>query len=142
MERLALSTKLRIGDGENPEVFTTVLDVRELSAPNLQLGTENTTNHSQDDFWEQMAGTLLDGGDVSLMVLYDPSDPTHQQLLADIQARTIRNFEMQFPGDTTNALWAFSGFFTAFQPQTPTDALLKVNCTIALTASVGISTPA
>jgi Lambda phage tail tube protein, TTP len=140
MERLALQTLLKIGDGATPtEGFTTVLDVMDLSAPGISLDTEELTNHSQTDFYRKFGGTLLDAGEVSATVLYDPANATHVALVTDIQARTLRNFLMEFPGATTNARWSFSGFITQFQPETPTDAHLKASITIKITGSISIA---
>jgi hypothetical protein len=138
-ERLALTTQLKIGDGATPtEAFNTILDVLELTAPGISLDTEELTNHSQTDFYRKFGGTLLDAGELSAMVLYDPANATHVQLVTDIQARTQRNFRMEFPGATTNARWSFSGFITEFTPETPTDEHLKASISIKLTGSVTI----
>lgn len=137
-ERLALMTHLKAGDGGSPEAFTTVLDVLELSAPGISLDTEEITNHSQSDHYRKFAGTLLDAGEVSATVLYDPSNATHVALVADIAARTQRNFRLEFPGATTNARWSFAGYITSFQPETPTDAHLKASLSIKITASITI----
>jgi hypothetical protein len=138
-ERLALQTFLKAGDGGSPEAFTTVLDVLELSAPGISLDTEEITNHSQTDYYRRHAGTLLDAGEVTATVLYDPANATHVALVTDIQARTQRNFRLEFPGSTTNARWSFAGYITAFQPQTPTDQHLKADVTIKITASITIA---
>jgi hypothetical protein len=137
-ERLALQTHLQIGDGASPEGFTTILDVLELSAPGITLDVEETTNHSQADYYRRFAGTLLDAGEVTATVLYDPSNATHVALVTDIQARTQRNFRLDFPGAATNARWSFAGYITGFAPETPTDAHLKAALTIKLTASITI----
>jgi hypothetical protein len=137
-ERLALQTHLQIGDGGSPEAFTTILDVIDLSAPGISLDTEEITNHSQTDYYRRHAGTLLDAGEVTATVLYDPANATHVALLTDIQARTQRNFRLDFPGATTNARWSFAGYITGFQPETPTDMHLKAALTVKITASVTI----
>jgi hypothetical protein len=137
-ERLALQTHLQIGDGGSPEAFTTILDVLELSAPGITLDTEEITSHSQADYYRRHAGTLLDAGEVTATVLYDPANATHVAVVTDIQARTQRNFRLDFPGATTNARWSFAGYITGFQPQTPTDQHLKADLTIKITASVTI----
>jgi hypothetical protein len=139
-ERLALMTKLKAGDGGTPtESFTTVLDVMELSAPGISLDTEEITNHSQSNYYRKFAGTLLDAGEVTATVLYDPSNATHVALVSDITARTQRNFRLEFPGATTNARWSFAGYITSFQPETPTDAHLKASITIKITDSITIA---
>lgn len=135
-ERLGLNTLLKIGQGDGPpETFTTVLDVIDFSAPGITLDTEELTNHSQANFYRKFGGTLLDGGEVSATVLYDPSNATHDQLKTDLVARTQRNFRMEFPGATTNARWSFTGYLTGLQVEAPIDEHLKAEITIKVTGS-------
>src|SRR6056297_2201318 len=53
-----LGTKLKRGDGEATESFTTVAKVNNISGPSLSLDTEDTTDHDSDGGWEEIIPTI------------------------------------------------------------------------------------
>jgi len=130
----SFGTLLKIGDGGSPtEVFTTIAEVLDISGPALALGTEDGTHHSSPGGWRQKIATLLDGGEVSLEIQYDPAGATHNAatgLIADMVNRTLRNFKIVFP-NVGNTTWAFAAYVTGFEPSAPVEG--------KLTASVGMT---
>lgn len=139
-ERIATKTLLKLGDGGSPEMFNTVLDVLDLTPPNIGLDTEEITSHSTANFWRKYGPTLLDGGEISFEVLWDPATGgSHETVLNNVTSRTVSNFQLDFPGNTSNARWEFSGFFTSFQPMPPIDEHLKASVTIKVTDSISFT---
>ena len=118
----AFGTLLKIGDGGSPtESFTTIAEVTDISGPELGLDTEDITNHSSTGGWEEVIPTILRSGEVSFEINYDPAGATHDAstgLIADMVAKTKRNFQLIFP-DTGTTTWSFSAYVTKFAPSEP-----------------------
>ena len=88
----SFGTLLKIGDGADPEVFTTIAEVLDISGPGLSLDTEETTNHSSPGGWEEYVGTILRSGEVTFGINYDPVGATHDAstgLIKDLTDRTL-----------------------------------------------------
>lgn len=131
----AFGTLLKIGDGGGGgEVFTTIAEVFEIGGPGLTLETIDVTHHTSTAGWREFVGGLLDGGEVSLSINYDPVDATHDAstgLIADMEARTVRNFQLVFP-DTGTTTWTFAALVTGFEPSEPIDDKLAADVSLKL----------
>ena len=128
----AWSTLLKIGDGATPENFTTITEVRDISGPEISLDTADVTSHDSVGGWEEHIGTILRSGNVTFDINYQPTDATHDAgtgLIADMVARTLRNFELTFtdPGATT---WSFSAIVVGFTPTMPVADELSASVTL------------
>jgi len=131
----AFGTLLKVGDGGTPESFTTIAEVSNIGGPALKLEPIDVTNHSSTGGWKEFVGGLLEGGELSLEINYDPTHATHDAstgLIADMAARTVRNFQLVFP-DTSSTTWSFAALVTGFEPSEPVDG--KLSAAVALTVS-------
>lgn len=130
----SFGTLLKIGDGGGTEVFTTIAEVRDISGPGLKLNLEESTSHSSAGGWKESIGTILEGGEVSFEINYDPAGATHNAttgLIRDMVNRTKRNFKVVFPngGSTT---WTFGAFVTGFEPDAPVQGKLAAKVTLEI----------
>lgn len=131
----AFGTLLKLGDGASPEVFTTIAGVTNVGGPALGLDTVEVTSHDSTDGWEEFVGGILRSGEVSLDINYDPAGVTHDAttgLIADMVARTVRNFELIFPDDVATT-WDFAALVTGFEPGAPVDDKLSASVTLKVT---------
>jgi predicted secreted protein len=131
----AFGTLLKKGDGGSPESFTTIAQVTNIGGPSLALDPIEVTCHTSTGGWKEFIGGLLDGGEVSFDINYDPVGATHNAstgLIADMVARTVRNFQLVFP-DTGSTTWSFAALVTAFEPSEPIDDKLAASVTLKLT---------
>ncbi len=128
----AYGTLLQIGDGASPEVFTTIAEVTDISGPSLALDALDVTAHTSPAAFREFIGGLLDGGEVSFTINYVPTETTHDAgtgLIADMIARTVRNFQLVFP-DSGTTTWSFPALITAFEPAEPVDDRLMAEVTL------------
>lgn len=128
----AFGTLLKVGDGATPENFTTILHVQDITCPPLKSNTEDATSHDSPGGWVENKPTLLDGGEVKFGILYVPGAATHNAttgLIADLTARTLRNFQLVYPSATT---WSFAGYVTDFAAKAGVKDLLKSDVTIQI----------
>ena len=111
----------------------TYAQVTNISGPGLSLDTEDVTSHDSTGAWEEVVGTILRSGEITMDIVYDPAHATHgvgaNGLLTDLVARTlITTFHLVFSDSPTNTEWDFNAFVTGFEPSAPVGG--------ALTASV------
>lgn len=112
-----------------------IANVKGISGPGLSLDTEDVTTHDQLTAWEEVVGTILRSGEVSLDLVFDPGDASHAGLLAGLVGKAAVAFELKFP-DTAKTMWEFDAFVTGFEPGAPVDGALTGTATIKLTGEV------
>lgn len=126
----SFGTLLQIGDGATPtEGFTTVAEVLDIGGPGLALGLTDGTHHGSPGGWIEKIPTLLDAGEVSFDIQYDPVGATHDAstgLINDMENKTLRNFQLVFP-DTGTTTWSFSAYVAGFEPSAPVEGKLTAS---------------
>lgn len=132
----AIGTLLKMGDGGSPtETFTTIAEVITASGPDISVDTEDVTNHDSTNDWEEHIPTILRSGEVTFGINYNPVAATHDAttgLLADLEAKTLRNFQLVLPDDASTT-WEFSAYVTGFSPTW--DAAGKLGADVTLKPS-------
>lgn len=128
----ARGTLLKQGDGGSPEDFSTIAQVVSIGGPSLSLDPIDVTHHASEDGWKEAVGGLLDGGEISLEINYDPEAGTHDAstgLIKDMEDRVVRNFQLVF-SDSGNTTWTIPALVTGFEPGAPVDAKLSASVTL------------
>lgn len=131
----AQGTLLKKGDGGGPEVFTTVAMVKSITGPTLQGEDIDITNQDSPGGFREFINGLIDPGELSFEINYDPGDATHDAatgLLGDLTSRSVINWELIFP-DTGSTKWTFSGSVKSFEANIPVDDVLSASITIKIT---------
>lgn len=134
-------TVIKIGNGADPEVFTAIGQIKDISGPSFELGTEDASHHGST--WREYVPTLLDAGEVSFEIAFDPADSTHYSTTAgslwhSMQNRIKRNFQLILPDPGAFQI-DFSGYVTSFELSEPVEGLLTAQITIKLSGSVTIT---
>jgi len=110
--------------------------VTNISGPGLALDTVDVTSHDSTAGWEEVVGTILRSGEISLDLVYDPADATHKYaaggLLYDLVQRTAIALTLVF-SDTAATTWSFNALVTGFEPSMPVDGFLGASVTMKLT---------
>jgi len=118
---------------------TAYAQVTNISGPGLSLDTVDVTSHDSTSGWEEVVGTILRSGEVSLDIVYDPANATHKYaeggLIYDLAARAAITFTLVFL-DTATTEWTFSGLITGFEPTASVDGALTATVTIKPTGVV------
>lgn len=131
----AFGTKLLRGAVEIAQVQT-------IGGPGLSLDTEDVTAHDSTGGWEEVVGTILRSGEVSLDLVYDPAAATHKNasggLLYDMISRTATTFTLTFPSSTPVS-WSFSAFVTGFEPSAAHDGALTATAKLKITGAPTIA---
>ena len=115
---------------------TAFAQVTNISGPGLSLDTEDVTSHDSTGAWEEVVGTILRSGEITLDLVYDPVHATHKNaaggLLYLLKERTADEFTLVFPDDGTTT-WTFDAFVTGFEPTGPVDGALTATAKFKLT---------
>ena len=111
--------------------------VTNISGPGLSLDTEDVTSHDSTGAWEEVVGTILRSGEVTMDIVYDPAHATHKNaaggLLYDLAARTqIDTFHLIF-SDAATIDWTFKAFVVGFEPSAPVGGALTASVKFKLT---------
>lgn len=97
---LGYGTLLKVGDGNSPEVFTTIGEVGDFEDSDSVELVEATNHSSTGNRREYIAG-LIDGDEISFPVNYIPSHATHNRATGlRGMIRTQRNFRLEEAGAT------------------------------------------
>lgn len=117
---------------------TAVAQVASIDGPKLQLETIDVTTHDNAGGWRSFIGGLLDAGELSMEIVFDPALGTHRNtsggLLHALINRTVQEFTLVLP--TSPAVsWYFNALTTAFLVQAPVDDKLPANVTLKITGA-------
>jgi hypothetical protein len=122
------------GDGGNPtEIFTAVNQVQDVDFGSSKRNTEDITSADNIDGIMRFAGRLKDPGMVTLMILWNPNDPSHQALAA-LDDGLLHNFKCVNPGG--NGTRSFAGIV-----ETSDDHKLQINKATIQPFKIKISGP-
>jgi len=115
---------------------TAYAGVTNISGPGLSLDTADVTSHDSTGAWEEVVGTILRSGEITMDIVYDPADATHKYaaggLLYDMVQRTAVALTLVF-SDTANTTWSFNAFITGFEPSGPVEDALTATVTVKIT---------
>jgi len=118
---------------------TAYAQVQSISGPALSLDTEDVTSLDSTNGWEEVVGTILRSGEITMDIVYDPANATQKYaaggLLYDMVSRTAITLTLVFP-DAANTEWTFSAYVTGFEPDAPHDGALTASVTFKLTGDV------
>lgn len=138
----AQGTKLKVGDGGGPEVFTTLAEVLDISGPSLSMETVGATSHDSPSGYTEVIAGLKSGGEVTFDIQYIPSNATHKKaaggILQDFEDRALRNFELVFP-DTASTTWSFAAFVTGFEPSSPVEDKITASLTLTISGAPSLA---
>ena len=126
-------TMLKMGDGAEPEVHTTIAEVKDISGPGYETGTHDVTNQSSPGAVREFIAGLIDAGEVTFDVNWLPGNATHDAstgLLAAQLARALKSFQLVWPQFTPNEQCAFDALVTGFEVSSPVDDPLSASITL------------
>jgi len=137
----AFGAQLQLGDGASPENFTTIAALRSINGLNLGNDVEETTTHDSADRARTYVTTLRKSSTISLGVLLDSADPTHDPttgLIAKAKATGANNYKMILT-DTGALVADFAGIVENFEVGNEVDGLVEADMSIQITGAIALS---
>lgn len=105
-----------------------------ISGPSRQVGTVETTN--LDSTTKTYRPTILDNGELSLDIEFDPDDATHISLEDLMTTPAVSTWALVF-ADATPSTYSFSGILTGFEiGGMEVEGNLTASLTIKLTGAI------
>jgi hypothetical protein len=124
---------LKQGDGESPEVFTSIPTVTKISGPG---GSSTIIDVSSLDSIakEKMPG-LTDNGDITFDFNFDPVNVQHKALITAKETRVLRNFKLVL-NETIGSTASFAGYVTSIKIDAAMDAKVSGSGVITISGAV------
>lgn len=128
-------TLLKMGDGGSPsEVFTTIAEVKDISGPSIEVGTEEVTSHDSNG-WREYIATLKDGGEVSFDINF--FEDTTQGFVGGIYGAMddmeAVNFEIHLK---SGGVGSFAAIITGFELDNPVEGVEGSSITLQITGGI------
>lgn len=137
-ESIGYGTLVKIGDGADPEVFTTIPNVTDISGPESTVGEADVSSNSSPNASKEYLPTLKDSGPVTFNIWWVQGNAVHQGLQTDYEARTVRNFQMLF---TDGTVVDFAAFINDLGHDTPMEGGISRSVSLRVTGGVTYTYP-
>tara|TARA_Y100000361_G_scaffold37821_1_gene32377 strand:- start:12808 stop:13236 length:429 start_codon:yes stop_codon:yes gene_type:complete len=114
--------------------------ITDLSPPSVTKDTIEVTSHGDSGIRKYIGG-LVDFGEVSITVNYDPDDTAHTNFRTlaetpnDVADATNTGFKITY-ADTGATVLTFNGIVTGFEQEAPIDGQLSATITIKVSGAV------
>jgi hypothetical protein len=137
-EATGLHTKF-LRETDVPGTFDEIAMVANITPPQLQRDVVEVDNlNPANDVKKKLLG-LIDAGEMTVTLNFDPEDAGHQDLESDFHAGLEHNYRIEFPYDATQFLsggyYDIVGVVTGFAPQEISAGdVMQAEVTIAVTA--------
>lgn len=133
----AKNTLLKLGGASSPVVYATIAEVRSIAGPSTAAEIVDVTTHSTSGYWRQKFAVLIDPGQITFPMNYDPAQVTHAfttGLWAIFILLTVRDMQMVFP--SAAGMLAFEGQVMRHEFQAPVDNVLQVNAALQIRSEI------
>lgn len=134
----AFGTQLERSDMAMSPTFTAVANITGFKGPKMKRDTSDVTAHDSPNHYREFIGTLIDAGEITCDINYDPSE--HDALVEDFEDDVARNYKLTYPLSASE--WAFTAYMTGFESEAPVDDKLATTITLKLSGKPTITTPA
>ena len=101
------SITFAVENSSSPGTYDVVADVQNITLPSVTRGTVDVTTLA--DTARKFIGTIPEGGEVEITLLYDETVQAQQDLIDSVSDGDTRrgvNYQIEFPSGTT---WTFNG---------------------------------
>ncbi|MBA7515233.1 hypothetical protein ES705_07272 [subsurface metagenome] len=122
-------------DDQQAVDFTNIAEVVNFSGPTISADTEDVTHHESPGAYREKVVTLLNAGQVTFDLNFDPAGATHNNvdgLLERLENRTVEDFMITWP-DQAATVWKFTAFVVGFEPDAPVDGKLAASVSLEIT---------
>ncbi|HEU4986864.1 MAG TPA: phage tail tube protein [Rhizobiaceae bacterium] len=132
---IGYGSKLAIGDGAVPEVFSDVAEVTSITPPSDSIDVIDATHMQSPNKTREFIEGLIDPGECSFDINFVPGGAADTAIQA-LKGTGVHNFRITFaPGDAGSVTWDFAGILTGYEPDVPVDDKMTATVTIKVTSS-------
>jgi predicted secreted protein len=128
----AYGAKLQYLDGAT---WTDIAGVRDISGPGLSADTIDVTSHSSAGAVREFIKSLIDAGELSFDLVWDPEDEAGQRVLLDrmllVSAAAVHPYRLVF-ATTNSKTWQFNAVVSKFEPSNPVEGEISASVTLKI----------
>jgi predicted secreted protein len=119
-----------------PTVFADIAGIRDMSGPGVSGDVVDVTTHDSPSAFREFLKTVIDPGEVSFDIVYDPEDAAGQGALEDESvARTFKTYRVVY--NTTGAkTWEFNACVTQLEPNQPVEGEISASVSLKLSGVI------
>ncbi|MCP4201159.1 MAG: outer capsid protein Hoc [bacterium] len=127
-----LGTRLDRGDGQTPENYSAIAEVRSISGPSMATDILDVTNHESQGGVREFKAGLIDPGELTFDCAFQPGEPSHGAKAGLQKAqldRAVDNYNLVFPPGI-GFTWLFQGIVTGLPLTFPIDEVITSSVTL------------
>lgn len=129
-ETLGLKTVFQ-REGATPGTFETVAQVASIQPPQPEREAVEVEDLDPPDGIKKKLPGVIDVGEVTVTLNFDPSDTGHTALESDFYAGATKNYRIKLPNGQG---WTFPAFISGWAPQELTEGdVIQVEVTLTMT---------
>jgi hypothetical protein len=134
----ALNTYIYVLDTSvSPQPWNKIALVDDIEGPKIKRTVIDVTTHDTQNGYVQKLPSLKDAQQVMLTMLWDPTDPSHDEsgytsVKTMLEDGIIRQFKITYPVSPPRKQ-TFAGFVVAYEPSSKVKDALRLNVTIEVT---------
>lgn len=131
---------LQVSASAPPTTYTTIAEVRDITGPEIQVDTDDVTNQSSPNNFEEIIPTLKRGQTASFDVNLIPADATQNSstgLLSYLLNRTLMYWNIVM--GSTGKNMTFAGYVTKYGPKFPVTKAMTASIEIKVTGPIAIA---
>jgi predicted secreted protein len=110
-------------------VFTPIANITSFKGPGIKRGTDDVTAHDSPNRYRQFIGTLVDAGEITIDINYDPA--VHNALVSDFEDIVARDYRLIYP--LASSQWQIKAFLVEFENTAPTDGKMTATSKFKIT---------
>ena len=114
-------------ESSTPGTYTAVGGLYDVTANELSMDTVDVTNHGHSDGYRRFIGALIDGGEVSGTLEFDPALTVYGALKTIMETRAAKNWKVTYPGGANTIV---SALLTNMGRETPLDDKMTLPITL------------
>lgn len=130
----AFGAKLRYQTA--PDIWADIAGIRDMSGPGVSGDVVDVTTHDSPSAFREFLKTVIDPGEVSFDLVFDPEDTEGQGKLEDESvARTFDLYQVMY--NTTNSkIWEFNACVTQLEPNQPVEGEISASISMKLSGTI------
>lgn len=117
---------------------TPIAYVTSFEGPGFDADVIDLSAHDSPNAYREKAIGMLDAGEITLRLNFDPSNATHKHaaggLLYDYAQRTSSSYALIFPTSPVTT-WTFSAYVRQFNPSMPNDDKAEASVTLVIASA-------
>lgn len=129
---IGYGTTFAFGDGADPEVFTALAEVTDITPPSDSIDIIETTHMTSPNRTKEFIAGLSDPGECSFDIHFIPGTGDDTVIQGRRNTGTVNNYQITWPGSGT---WTFAAILTGYAPTAPVNDRMTATVTFKVTSS-------